>query len=77
MTSKHEEWEALYVQLHREGNPQLMLQVFMPKKAKPLVRCSFVDGFKEGQVLCNRKGGLWIDAKTCYGCEKNRLRKQK
>jgi len=75
MTGKHEEWEALYVQLHREGNPQLMLQVFLPAKAKALVLCNWLDGSKEGMVHC-RKKGLWIDAKQCYGCEKNRLRKK-
>ena len=75
MTSKHEEWEALYVQLHREGNPQLMLKMFLPKKAKPIVRCLYLEGSKEGEVLC-RKKGMWIDAKQCYSCEKNRLRKK-
>jgi len=76
MTSKHEEWEALYVQLHREGNPQQMLKQFLPKQAKPLVLCSFLDGSKEGEVHCRYKG-LWIDAKQCYVCKHNRLRKTK
>jgi len=64
-----------YVQLHRKGNPQLMIETFLPKRAKPMVRCLYLEGSKEGEVLC-RKKGMWIDANRCYGCGNNRLTKK-
>ena len=76
MTQKHEEWERHYVQLHKEGNPQQMLEVFLPEKAKARVLCNWLDGSRQGEVHC-RKKGMWIDAKQCYGCKNNRLRKTK
>lgn len=75
MTSKLEAWVRLYVQQHKKGNPQLMLPEFMPHKARPFVLCNMLDGFKEGEVHCQRRG-LWVDAKECYGCERNRLRRK-
>ena len=75
MNQKLEGWVRHYVQLHKKGNPQLMIETFLPHRAKPLVLCNFLDGSKEGEVHCRYKG-LWIDAKECYSCEKNRLRKK-
>ena len=76
MTTKIEGWMRQYVQLHKQGNPQLMMEVFLPEKAKARVLCSWLDGSREGEVHC-RKKGLWVDAKQCYVCKFNRLRKTK
>ena len=75
-SSKIEGWVQHYVMLHKRGNPQLMIETFLPEKAEPRVLCSWLDGLRQGEVHC-RKKGVWLDAKNCYSCKLNRLRRRR
>ena len=76
MSQKLEDWIRQYVMVHKKGNPQLMIETFLPEKAEPRVLCSWLDGSRLGEVHC-RKKGVWLDAKKCYSCKLNRLRRRR
>ena len=68
-----------YVRNHEEGNPQLKLTPYIDEKVPSpvLVLCLYLDGAgSNGKVHC-RKAGMWIKGLRCYGCDNNRLRKNR
>jgi hypothetical protein len=47
-----------------------------PVPGSPAVLCLYCDGFREGEVFCQRYGADWIPASKCSTCPKNRFQKK-
>jgi hypothetical protein len=48
-----------------------------PVPGSPAVLCLYCDGFREGEVFCQRYGADWIPASKCSTCPKNRFQKKR
>jgi len=79
-SNKLDKWIQRYVQIHRPGNPQLLLNTFLkPTAPSPVkVACKYIRGaLSDGRVYCTRGGGgMWIKGLKCYSCPENWLRKK-
>ena len=61
-------------------NPSVKLDVFLPENAESPMKvvCLYLAGAThEGEVLCRKKGSMWIKGIECYRCEHNQLKKSK
>jgi len=61
-------------------NPSVKLDVFLPQNTESPMKvvCLHLGGAThEGEVLCHKKGSLWIQGIECYRCEHNQLKASK
>jgi hypothetical protein len=47
-----------------------------PGGPEPAVLCLWCDGFREGEVFCQRYGAGWVQASQCAACRYNRFQKK-
>jgi hypothetical protein len=47
-----------------------------PGGPEPAVLCLWCDGFREGEVFCQRYGAGWVQASRCAACRYNRIGKK-
>jgi hypothetical protein len=48
----------------------------VPVPGSSAVLCLYCDGFREGEVFCQRYGADWVPASKCSTCPKNRIGKK-
>ena len=77
-SQKLEAFMQVYIQQHKNGNPQLLLTHYVKfEEPQPMrVLCIYCQGaLTEGKVFC-QKLGMWVPGVKCYSCKNNRLRRK-
>jgi len=65
-----------YVNMHRRGNPQLLITHYAkPEEPQPMrVLCIYCQGaLTDGRVFCQKRS-MWVPGVSCYSCRFNQLR---